>query len=123
MKCLSYELQTSIPTRTLVLRTHPRLRRQPGFGPRLLGFRPPKIDRTDTMSGRTGRTLCGYRSLRPLVVKITNHGRTSGDVLGGFYGFIRNTAAAGPELKHVFGGGRLSRLFVLPTAMTLGRSR
>lgn len=51
-----------------------------------------------------------------LVVEIANHGRTPGDVLGGFYGFTRNTGAAGPDLKTVFGGGRLSRLFVLPAA-------
>jgi hypothetical protein len=51
-----------------------------------------------------------------LVIEITNHGRTPGDVLGGFYGFVYDTVSSGPNLARVFGGGRLSRLFVLPQA-------
>lgn len=66
-----------------------------------------------------------------LVVMITNKGNTPGDVLGGFYGFIHETAATGPDLRKVQGrrngGGHLTRLFLHPkktvsfsAAITLG---
>lgn len=51
------------------------------------------------------------------VAIVKNHGRTPGDVLGGYCTFIYETADIGPDLRRVTSEGpRLTGLFLLPNA-------
>lgn len=68
------------------------------------------------------------------VCDIKNFGRTPGDVVGGFFGFVFEVADVGPDLRRVTGGyhqrGHLTKMFLLPdtrpvdflTGITLGKS-